>query len=318
MTDEFRFNVPTPIGQLHELARAKPEFPQYLKIRMIQDELDRRAGAYTSNLPSVSRTKQPLTINDGTLVWDGKDARAARTRMETDNPEFVKAYTAYQENLAETRRFVTDHQTNAIQDTYALMKHSSELPSFPLFEVQNAAEASSMLKRVIAGENPLYTAENAMRKVIQKQMKYDADKTYIDMAHAKAFTPRTPEWVRDEGAEAASHGAILRRTVKGETRYWTADPLLVSLMNTGHIPLGSLEYAFTRSKGLFQTATTGWAAPWFAPTGGIRAMEQGWTTAPGGVRSAEGWRVMPAGPYSSLAAIPAQLAPQLANYLVSY
>jgi hypothetical protein len=146
-------------------------------------------------------------------------------------------------------------------------------------------------------------------------MKYDSEVNYMRMATGTAFTPREANWATGpEGAEARANGAVLKRTDAQGTHYWTADPLVVSLMNSDHVPLGGWDVNFARAKSVFQATTTGAFAPWFAPTGAIRAMEQGWTTAPKDVKSASGRTVLPSGPYSSIKAVGQQLGPKTARW----
>jgi hypothetical protein len=174
-----------------------------------------------------------------------------------------------------------------------------------------------MLDRVLGGESPLYIAEQNISKGLAAQMKWDAESHYMDIAPRDAFTPRTKQWVNStEAAAARSAGAILRRIENGVSQYYTADPLIVSMMNADHIPLSSMGKFFTpaKFKSWFQTHTTGKWAPWFAPTGSVRAMEQGWTTAPGGIRDAAGYRVLPSGPLSMGRALPPLVGAQLAKY----
>src|SRR4029079_2678144 len=99
----------------------------------------------------------------------------------------------------------------------------------------------------------------------------------------------------------------------GQVTHWTADPLIVSMLNADHMPVTGWGQGFQTTKNIFQATTTGLFAPWFAPTGMVRAMEQGWATAPMGVQDAQGRTRVAAGPFSTLAAIPAQIVPRALN-----
>ena len=314
-TDDFRFDVPVPISKLQEFAQASPMFPEYLKMRMVIEHLTNNALA-RQKLPATSRNplgKFPDSVEDNfgrTLTL--MDAQNRAHRLETDYPDFVTQHANYQNNLAAVRDFVSDKNTNWVEHPIALNAQAIKMPTAPIFS--HRADPKSFLDMVLTGQNPLSVAETAMRKAMANQMKFDAEQHYINnVASRDAFVPVSAEWVRNQGAQAKANGAILTRKMGGETTHWVADPLLVSMMNADHVPVTGLGNWALTSKNLFQTTTTGLFAPWFAPTGGVRAMEQGWTNAPTGVKTAQGWSVRPAGPLSTLAAIPAQIVPRALN-----
>jgi hypothetical protein len=316
-TEDFRFDVPVSIGMLHDFAQKNPAFPEYIKMRMIVEHLTNNAIA-RNKLPTTTRaplSKFPDTIEDNFgRTYNLTVAQGKVHRMEIDNPDFVTQHINYQNNLAATRDFVSNRNTNWIEHPLKLNSQATKMPSAPIFS--HTDRPISFLEPVLAGQNPLSVAETAMRKAIAKQMKFDAEQHYINnVASTEAFTPRTAEWVKNNGAVARENGAILTRKMGGETTHWTADPLVVSILNADHMPVTGWGQGFQTMKNLFQTTTTGVAAPWFAPTGGIRAMEQGWATAPMGVRDAQGRTRVAAGPFSSLAAIPAQVVPRALNKL---
>jgi hypothetical protein len=240
------------------------------------------------------------------------DAQNRAHRLETDYPDFVAQHANYQNNLAATRDFVSDKNTNWVEHPIALNAQALKMPTAPIFS--HRADPKSFLDMVLTGQNPLSVAETAMRKAMANQMKFDAEQHYINnVASRDAFVPVSAEWVKNQGAQAKANGAILTRKYGGETTHWVADPLLVSMLNADHVPVTGLGNWALTSKNLFQATTTGLFAPWFAPTGGVRAMEQGWTTAPTGVKDAQGRTRMPAGPFATLAAIPAQIVPRALN-----
>ena len=315
-TDDFRFDVPVSIGKLHEFAQANPAFPEYLKMRMIIEDLTHNAVQRARLQPGSKKAiDYPSTLKDDKgVVWDLQNSHNVSQRLEIDNPEFIQQHLNYKNNLAETRDFVSNPNSNAVENAGALARSAMAKPTVPVFS--HNENTRRIIGDVLSGQNPLHIAETKMREAMMNQMKRDVEQSYMDMTYRNAFTPRDQKWATGEaGAEARNAGAVLRRKVNGEVRYWTADPLLVSLMNADHMPPTGWGRAASMAKSAFQTATTGVAAPWFAPTGGIRAMEQGWTNAPSGVRTASGYTVRAAGPLSTLAAVPAQILPRAMDKL---
>ena len=311
-TDDFRFDVPVPIAKLHEFAEANPMFPEYLKMRMVIEHLTNNALA-RQKLPATNKNpvgKFPDSVEDSFgRTLNLMDAQNRAHRLETDYPDFVTQHANYQNNLAATRDFVSDKNTNWVEHPIALNAQAIKMPTAPIFS--HRADPKGFLDMVLTGQNPLSVAETAMRKAMANQMKFDAEQHYINnVASRDAFVPVSAEWVKNQGAKAAANGAILTRKMGGETTHWVADPLLVSMMNADHVPVTGLGGWALTSKNLFQSTTTGLFAPWFAPTGGVRAMEQGWTNAPSGVKDAQGRTRVAAGPFATLAAIPAQIVPR--------
>jgi Transglycosylase SLT domain len=309
-TDDFTFHVPNSMGKIKEFAQTNPGFMTYLKAWMIYDQL-RDNHNTRANLPMGSARFQhyPTRYTDAAgQVWDLQGTRDLIRQAHIDFPEYRQVYRDYAANLAETRRFVSDGG-NAVENMQALDDHTISRPSHPIFST--AQNSKKLLDRVLNDDNPLRIAEDNMRTALAKQMKYDAEAHYIGAAAHDAFTPRSSNWVSTRGSVAKEHGAVLRRRYDGQTYYYTADPLLVSLMNSGDVPMTGMGKFFSGAKSVFQSTTTGVYAPHFAPTGGIRAMEQGFTTYPRGVRTEGGWTVRAAGPLSTAFAIPAQIIPRV-------
>ena len=316
-TDDFRFDVAVPMAKLQEFAKASPMFPEYLKMKMITEHLTNNKTA-RDKLPTTTRNpteKFPDTVDDNFgRTFTLSDAQSRVRRLETDYPDFKTQYGHYQDNLAATRDFISDKNTNWVEHPTALNAQAIKMPTAPIFS--HKANPKDFLDMVTTGQNPLSVAETAMRKAMANQMKFDAEQHYINnVASRNAFVPVSASWVRNQGAEARANGAILTRKYGGETTHWVADPLLVSMMNADHVPVTGLGSWAMTSKNLFQSTTTGLFAPWFAPTGGVRAMEQGWTNAPSGVKDAQGRTRVAAGPYATLAAIPAQIVPRALHKL---
>jgi hypothetical protein len=307
----FKIDIPVPIKKLAEFSEANPAFPEYIKMRMIVEHLTNNA-IQRNKLQSGKVNpmgKFPDTVEDNFgRTYNLTIAQDKAHRMEQDHPDFVTQHLNYQDNLAKVREFISDKNTSWIEHPIALNQQAMRAPSSPIFS--HRKNVDEYLGRVLSGENPLSVTETAMREAIGKQMKFDAEQHYINnVASRDAFTPRTAEWVKNN-PQAVNSGAVLTRKLGGQTTHWTADPFIVSMLNADHMPVTGWGQWGSTAKNLFQASTTGLFAPHFAPTGGIRAMEQGWTTAPSGVKTAGGRTVLPAGPASSLTAIPAQLVPR--------
>ena len=313
---DYRFNVNTSLGKLAEFAKQKPDFLDYLRLRVINDEIQFRVAANKSLPPGGKPVN--TTLKDTRMKKDFDPATTAHeiSNLEKTNPEFHQAYIAYRDNLDATRDLITSHPRNAIEDFTKLTDEAVKRPSMPIFSAKKKTDV--LLDKYLTNKfNPLEILEQEMTRTFEKQMRFDAEKRYIEMTQKnvgdKAFTPRDESWVKTYGSTVKADGSLLVRKQNGETRYWTADPLLVSIFNSGHIPLGSLEQVFAASKDVFQKTTTGFWAPWFAPTGMIRSMEQGWTTAPGNVKTAGGRTVLPAGPLSTAMGLATRIGPQMSR-----
>jgi hypothetical protein len=317
---EFRFKVNTSIQKLTEFAKINPDFPEYLRIRAIADEINYNSTV-NSQLPTASTAQRPVVFKDHNGIKFEKgtngpgDIDVVIAHYEGNNSGFKQAYDAYRDNLEATRDLITSHPTNNIENYVKLTDKAIERPTLPIFSAE--AKTKDLFDDFLAGKNPLELAEHNMRKAFEKQMKFDAEQKYIDMTAqnvgSKAFTERDAAWVESQGAKAKDIGALLTRQRDGQTVYYTADPLLVSIMNSGQIPLSAMEQTFASFRTGFQKTTTGAFAPWFATTGMIRSMEQGWTTAPAGMKDASGRSILPAGPWSTLTGIAERTGAQIAK-----
>jgi hypothetical protein len=324
--DEYRFHVDVPMSKIGQYAAQFPQFADYVKLQWLKDQLDfnRRKRAGMVQDPALLKQYPKFYVDHNNDRWGAQNVGAQISRLEADNPDFVTHYGHYQDNLAETRKFVTSHSANYAEDAHTLQTAAMERKALPVFTAEETAAGDvatnpknkTQFERVMGGESPLHVAETEMRRALAHQMKIDAEQNYINVSNRSAFTPRNAEWVNSsDGAVARRTGAVLQRRIRGGTEYWTADPLLVSVMNSGQIPLATLGKTFARFKSVFQSTTTGLFAPWFAVTGAVRAMEQGWTNAPSGVRNAAGRTIRAAGPLSTPYAIAAQLTPRALNRL---
>jgi hypothetical protein len=313
---EYRFNVKVSLAKIAEYAKAVPNFNEYLRLKIIGEEINKNIASNRFLPPgSKQAKKEDFTHNTIGHVYDQNSVAQSITWLENQHPEMKQMFRHYQDNLIATRDFVTSHSKYAIEDGKALTAHAIQNPSMPIFS--SAKKVDKLIEKYTGGADPLKVAEQNMIRAFETQMRFDAEQRYIKMASDyigdKAFTPRSKDWVKDHGSGAKESGALMTRRHNGEVKYYTADPLIVSIFNSGHVPLSGLEQAFAQSKSLFQKTTTGFFAPWFAPTGMIRAMEQGWTTAPGGIRTAAGKRVMPSGPVATIMGVATRLGPQMAR-----
>jgi len=316
---DYRFNVNTSISKLIDFAKVSPQFPEYLRLRAIQDEIRFNMSSNRALPPTSTATPRPVHFDDpnnnGVRFTDASTS-AAISRLESDHPDFAQAYTAYRDNLDATRDVISGHPTYNVENYQRLTDHAIQRPTLPLFSAD--ASPKKLFDQFIIGKNPLEIAEANMRKAFEKQLKFDAEQRYIKMTQDnvgnKAFTPRDQAYLDSpQGSKAKDIGAVLTRKHDGETIHYTADPLLVSVMNSGQVPLSAMEQTFALTKNVFQKTTTGAFAPWFAPTGMIRSMEQGWTTAPGGVKTAGGRTVLPAGPLSTLMGLATRTGAQISR-----
>ena len=126
------------------------------------------------------------------------------------------------------------------------------------------------LHKLKAGAEPLHVVESTIKSKLLEQMNWDAEVTYMQMSHRNAFDPvtgqgpfttRTREWV-GQASVARDEGAVLKRRFDGNAVYYTADPFIVSLMNSGNTPMGAWGRFGTRFKQIFQETTTGAFAPY--------------------------------------------------------
>ena len=316
--DNWTFNVRTPFARIHEYNTQNPEFSTYVKARAYADYLTQNRVA--NALPSRRQNPLPQHVEDRVRVWDEAGARAEVRAIEQTHPQVRQVYQALQENYAETRRFVSDNPQSRLENPNRLGAHAAQHPALPLFSED--AHPTSFIDRLKAGEEPLHVVESTIKSKLLEQMNWDAEVTYMQMSHRNAFDPvtgqgpfttRTREWV-GQASVARDEGAVLKRRFDGNAVYYTADPFIVSLMNSGNTPMGAWGRFGTRFKQVFQETTTGAFAPYFAFTGAPRAIEQGWTTAPLGAKTAGGRTILPAGPISALYGTAARLAPQIAEH----
>jgi hypothetical protein len=313
---EYRFNVHTSIAKLGEYAKEKPDFIEYIRLKAINEEI--RLGMARNNaLPRGRAPTHRTTFEDPNTGHQFTDTNTSQvlSHLDTEHPEMAGMYLRYRDNLDATRDVISSHPTNAVENYQELTAHAIQRPTLPIFSA--AKKTDKLFDRFLRGDNPLEVAEQNMRRAFEAQMSFDSIKRYINMTEQyvgdKAFTERTSEWVKNNGSKAEEVGALLTRKHNGEIVHWTADPLLVSIFNSGHVPLSGMEQMFAASKSVFQKTTTGFFAPWFAPTGMIRAMEQGWTTAPGDMRTAGGRMVLPAGPGSTVMGMLTRMGAQMSR-----
>jgi hypothetical protein len=320
-TDQFHFQLPkdvAPIAKLHEFAEKNREFPEYLRLRAIQDEIQFNRG-YNAGRPNAAQSRlippripRPETFNDHqNNHWNHRTAAHAVIAMDAANPEFRKMYGDYQANLAETRRFSSDGQHAPENPTDLAVKALSQ-PTLPIFS--STQQTKNMFDRVLNGDSPLRLAEDNMKKAIMRAMSHDADQRYVNFSRAEiptSFKEVTPEWVRDRGQVARAQGAILRRKENGEYKYWVGDPFVVSVLNNDSAPVATLGKVVVGAKRLFEQTTTGKYAPWFPLTSVPRTMGQGIVTAPPISSTGRfGRPIGPAGPISAAVGFAANITPR--------
>lgn len=300
-TRDFRFDVKTPLAKIDQFAQANPVFGDYLKLKMISEQLEYNNVQYQKLSPQAKKTSniaRSYSDSDGN-IWTRQgvpgsfSAKNEVAKIEAANPQFAKVYGDLRENIQETQRFITLNPNN-VENAQAIMDRTIHQPTFPIFSANTKTD--KMMTRILNGENPLRVVEDHMAGALHKQMKNDADLTYVGIAPASAFTERTEKWVKTRGAQAIQEGAVLKRKVDGEYKYYTADPFLVSALNSGDVPAMTLGSFVSGSKRLFTSTTTGSFAPWFAPVAGHRAMWQGMVTMPRDIKLPNG-RVVPAPKY---------------------
>jgi len=317
-TTDFHFKVQAPLSLIHMFSEKNREFAPYLRLRVIQDEIYANQ-VYNLGTPNAKGTgrnlppePRPETFTDHQNThWTDRSVAAEIARLENANPKFKQAYSDYQANLAETRRFVTDGP-NAPENVMLLTPKAMERRTLPIFS--DKQNTQRMFDAILKGDNPLRFAENNMHKAIMRAMSHDADKRYVDFSMNEvpnSFREVDRDWIRNHGQVARAEGAILRRKHNGEYRYWVGDPFVVSVLNNGMGPITFGKSYVSKSKRMFESMTTGKFAPWFAPTALTRSVGQGFVTAPPISSTGRlGRPIAPAGPISTAVGFAANVTPR--------
>jgi hypothetical protein len=323
-TPDFKFDVPLSMGELAKYTRENPDFAHYIKANMLAEQLEVNNQLRTtlpSGQPRTQLTKladpPPARYKDiNGEVWtrNGQfgttSARQTVRDYEAANPDFRQAYQHLQNNLAETRRFVSDSQY-AAQNPTELSAMAQIRPTMPIFDERGNQKVT--LQRILNNDNPLRVIEDTMRKAMGSTLDNDARHTLVNASPPGAFTPRSEKWVRNNGQVAAANGAILPLRLNGDTVHYTTDPFLASALKSGE-PVSNLGSYFTSlAKKPFTFTTTGPWMPTFAPVAMLRALEQGWTTYPIGIVDRAGKPIGPVGLTRTLGAIPRAAIPQIAH-----
>ena len=222
---EFRFKVNTSIQKLTEFSKVNPDFPEYLRIRAIADEINYNSTV-NSQLPTTSTAQRPVVFKDHNGIKFEKgtngpgDVDNVIAHYEGNNTGFKQAYDAYRDNLEATRDLITSHPTNNIENYVRLTDKAIERPTLPIFSAE--AKTKDLFDDFLAGKNPLEVAEHNMRMAFEKQMRFDAEQKYIGMTQqnvgSKAFTKRDAAWVEAEGAKAKDVGGGSRAVLCGGGR----------------------------------------------------------------------------------------------------
>lgn len=318
-TEARIFKVPpeATVQNIQKFATQNPDFNYYLKARMIHEQLYANER-YNQQLQRSGSNAQPRPRFYDDVAqnrWTLNDAHQTFRAMEAANPEFRQVYRDYQTNLHETRRFVSEGPNNT-EHVQGLTAEAIKRPTFPIFNQHE--DVMSTFGRVLNDDSPLAILEDKMKGAMEKVLKNDAHLSYIQqLGTTESFTPRSPQWVAQNKHLADKDGSLIDFKVNGKKVFYTTDPLLAGLIRTGSAPLPSqVSRILSGPKRAFTWGATGGGNPMFVPTALNRALWQGMTTAPTGVRNARGRLIMPAGPISHATGVVMRLYPQMARAMV--
>jgi hypothetical protein len=299
-TPSYTFNVRVPLQEL--MARETPATRQYLHILDTWDEIRRNSNAPLSRgtQARINRANAPVRGFDIISVTN------ARNALERTNPEVIEYARAYRENLRAMRRFEADGEYATLTRGEA-RRLNAEFPN----EVPFRGSPRTNDPNFDRG-SPIAALGDRMRDLMRTRMENEARGLYVDTIRNSPTGPTQRQSLfTPVDAERLSQNANWRPNVvrfqrRGVPETYTADPTVAALlrMDPYYITGNAGQIAYS-TKRLYEMATTGELAPWFAPTSFVRNWWLGKISPDPGMRSPT--------MIGSLAAIPEQLYPQFAH-----
>lgn len=299
-TPNYTFQVRVPLSELQ--AQETQATRDYLHILDTWDEIRRNSNAPLSRRTAqrINRSNAPVRGHDIISVTN------ARNALERTNPEVIPYARAYRENLRAMRRFEADGEYATLSRGRA-RQLNAEFPNEVPFRGPRTNDPT------FDRGSPIVALAERMRELMRARMENEAKGMYVDAIRGRAgigptraqalFVPVTPEELAQNGNWRANTLTFRRR---GEVEHYTTDPFIADVMRMDpyHI-VGYGGQVLHATKRLFEMTTTGALAPQFAPVSFFRNWWLGKVSPDPGMRSPT--------LHGSLAAIPRQLYPQLAQ-----
>jgi hypothetical protein len=288
-----RFYSSVPLGKLIHFE--SPEVTQYLHVLDTLDELKLQSLAGLN-----PRIKNPIST---VLGLDLPGATQLKNNLERAYPQLPQISKAYRENLRALRKFETEgeYATSSRANTAYHNRHRpNEVPFRGQRITGDPVDRGSAIESL--GED--------MRARIRDRLQNEVVGMYVDEVRKVApdlFKRVTREQLHRNPNYRKNTVSFKRR---GKTETYATDPFLADVLRMDPYYINSTAGQFIYgTKRVFESATTGELAPWFAVTSALRSWQIGKLTVPEGMRSPTA--------LGTVLAIPQQLIPQMANAMAN-
>lgn len=308
-TPNFQFVSKMPLAELAKVdTKATSDY-----MHALQTIEDIKVKGLANLTAKGGATPGPIKVRGMTLA----DATAVKKALEQSNPEVVPFAKSFAEIHQAMRKFENAGEY-AIMSTqnyrYLNSNHKYDVPFI------GPRVLGEPVKRDMATKE---MAEEMMKR-LRKRMENEAVGMYVDAArraNPNSFKPTTIKQVKrgKKGRFFSKETDLLKdnpnwrkNTVsfyrRGKLETYTTDPFIADVLNLDpYVMSGMFANMAYLSKRWIEVGTTGELAPWFAVTNMIRSWQIGKLTAEEGFKSPSA--------FGTLAAIPRQLAPQIANFI---
>jgi hypothetical protein len=289
-TPSFTFQSRVPLLELSR--HDAPHVRDYLHARDTFDDLQ--------------LVKQQPGANPGPPVVRGRttaDALAEINAIQRAHPEVDNIAAAFRDVEKNVRKFEASGQYATLEKKEERFLNASR-PNYVPFRGER------VMGEDIDRGSPFVNLGEDMQYRLRHRMENEAVGTYIDSMNQvqPGLFKRVTSADLKENPHWRQNTVIMYR--RGKPEYYTTDPYIADVLKMDPYYFTGLgAQSIFISKRMLEAGSTGMLAPWFAPTSMLRNWQIGRMLARGDRKAA--------GLLRSVAAIPAQLYPQLANAIGS-
>lgn len=292
----IRYRAP-PLARLKLLDT--PDARQYLHLRYLLDEIRIGPNKRLSPHGNVQSAVYNMQNNPRPSVQGMTEQDLLRqvNVLEAANPGLRQIALEYRTNVREARRFMSTGE-------FATMSHR-EQQALNIAYPNEIPYKQKALDQAVDQGDPFNALMVDVRHNIRDRLENEAKGQYVDAM--RRLNPRLMRKItrRQYEENPSWHQNTVTIYRRGRKEYYTTDPLVADVLKFD--PYFIKGDVLSGTKNLFEMATTGSLAPWFAVTSAIRSFRQGKINAPEGF----------VGPsiLGTLSAIPEQLVPQIAKLM---
>lgn len=277
-TPTLRWGSDTTIPDLVQYAKHYPQFDEYIRLKVyeeqLQDAANARLGPLTpARLAELDRTK-PLSHagTDPNVRTDMQTTRARLQYLEQTTPDIVKAAEGYKEIIREGRRFNTEGQYGVENAQTAMTEHLGH-DYTPWYNIETSTRNALWQEARVQDVNMIHMLERTTSEMMANRMKNEWKWTYEQgLPQGTLLRPVDPDTIK---SLRIPEDFLLKMRRDGVTHTFAADSMVATGMKLD--PYGLKDPAM---KGLnlfksgFTKTTTGPFAPAFAFTAAGRAYLQ--------------------------------------------